>query len=198
METTLLSEKAQNSPLSVEDIVKNGEQWNKEWIQTAGSKHWLNQCWKHVHRQSSLFVSTSCETTAEMIRWKSGLGTEWSLVENDHSFEEIEKKSSIFQVAMGEEWTNNEHILTIWNGHVIQSYYGKFTIESMKLTEEFKKAVNNLSDLKNYEILTRSQKYPDGIPFKQPETYKKTLKVFYWLPVGGRAPHNPPSGDSPL
>jgi hypothetical protein len=156
--------------LSVEKLLDNVEQ-NKEWIRGEGKDHWLASCWKIMHQQSAIFVKTSCEITAATIRWRAGLGDEWSLVDGGHTFEGIEKKSKYFQISIGEDWTSWEHIVTIWNGYLVQSYYGKYGIKSLPITAEIKEAFDNISGPGNYAKIT-------GIECG----HHDDLKVFYWLP----------------
>lgn len=167
-----------NNHLSVEEILKNGEQWNEDWINTAGSNHWLASCWKLVHESHTMFVVTCCEVTAAAIRWKSGLGDEWSCLDGDHKFEEVEKKFRIFQISIGEDWTDCQHILTIWDTHIIQSYYAHYKIDGSLITNQLRKAFNEISQAGSYQKVTQSQKYPNGI--KNEKTHN--LKVYYWVP----------------
>jgi hypothetical protein len=140
--------------LSVDYIVKNVEQWNKDWIQGIGSEHWLADSWKIIDNQSETFISTSCEITAATLRWKSGFGDEWSLVDGCPKFANVREKSAYFQVSIGEDWMDCEHILTIWDTYIIQSYYNKYKIRSSSVTDELIRALENISSLGNYEKVT--------------------------------------------
>lgn len=164
--------------LSVEEIIKNGVDWNYEWIRTAGSDHWLSYCWEKLHNRSNLFVETSCEITAEVIRHKSGFDCKWSLIE-DQKFSEIRSQFPIFQISIGEDWMDCEHILTIWQTHIIQSYYAKYTIHSTIITDEVIAAIDQINNSGNYEIVTRNTKYPYGIC---PLSKTNNFKVYYWVP----------------
>jgi len=157
--------------LSTDYIVKNGEQWNKEWIKGDGLNHWLASNWKILHHQSETFVSTSCEVTAAVIRWKSGFGDDWSLIDSQPSFDEVLKKSRYFQVSIGEDWMDCEHILTIWDTEIIQSYYKKYKIQSSSITPEFIRALENISSPGNYEKVT-------GVDYEN----SPSLQIFYWIP----------------
>ena len=164
--------------LSVADIVLNGETWNREWIQGLGANHWLASCWKTLHRQSSTFVETSCEVTAAAIRWKSGLGDELKLVDDGYQFEDIEKESPYFQISIGEDWSDCEHIVTILDGHLIQSYYQRYKVQSQPITDEIRQAFNKIASEGSYETVTRSQSFPEGVMHRE---FGK-LKTYYWLP----------------
>ena len=159
--------------LSVDCIVKNGEQWNKDWIEGVGSDHWLAESWKILHHQSETFLSTSCEITAAALRWKSGFGDEWTLIDDQTSFEEVQKKSRYFQVSIGEDWMDCEHILTIWDTEIIQSYYKKYKIQSSSINPELITSLENISSPGNYEKVT-------GVDYKDPSN----LRIFYWIPPG--------------
>ncbi len=164
--------------LSIDDIVKNGKQWNLEWLQGEGSDHWLASTWKILHCKTLTFAETSCEVTAAMIRWKLGTGDDWELVPDRKRFEEIEKQSSRFQITIGTDWCNCHHQVTIWDGCLIQSYYNKYTIQSTPINDEIREAFNNISSEGSYETVTKSPNFPQGVSISERENYK----TYYWVP----------------
>lgn len=155
--------------MDVETIVKNGIQWNKDWINGPGRSHWLSSCWNLVHKKSDVFIETCCEVTANSIKWKSGV--EFVCSDLKSSFEEVEKQHNKFQVSIWETWDDVQHIMTIWNGNVIQSYFRQYTIKCKTIDDDFRKAIKDISNPASYHIVT-------GVKDED----VADLNVFYWIP----------------
>lgn len=154
--------------LTVEEIIENGERWNQELLDQRKDEE-LYMTWDIVHQKSSVFASTSCLVTAASIRWKSNLGQDWTLVD-DITFEQVQKMSPYFQITIGEEWMEWQHILTIWDNSVIQSYFKQYKIKSFESTPRFIEALKNINDPENYKTVT-------GV-----ELDTHNLQIFYWIP----------------
>lgn len=147
----------------MEDIIKNGQELNKTWIENHPN-HWLVKTYEILHNKSIIFSSTSCEITAMMIQWRLNLHFDL----NEDSLENITKKHNIFQISIGEDCFNNEHLFTIYNNDIIQSYYKKYTIKKTVLTSTILNAINNINEPGSYEIIT-------SIP-----STRTDLNVYYW------------------
>jgi hypothetical protein len=157
--------------LSAKEIIDNGEKWNKEWLLTNGSEHYLYAACEILHNKSDIFAVTSCEVTSAVIRWKSDcLYKELTFIGKNASYESIYKNYSYFQITIGDDWSDCNHILTIWHDVIIQSYYNKYKIKSFIITPVIIDALNNISKPGNYEKVTS---------IKNDNT--KNLKVFYWI-----------------
>jgi hypothetical protein len=92
---------------------------------------------KNIMKEKDLFISTSCEVTAAAIRWKSGFGDVWKLMEDGVMFTDISLKYPLFQISIGEEWMDVQHIVTVFDNHLIQSYYNKYTVQSTPNTPKY-------------------------------------------------------------
>lgn len=153
-------------------ILEKGSQYNGVWLQTIGLNHWLYAAYKILHQKSLVFSETSCEVTAAMIRWKLTGKDEWKLLE-DTTFDIIQHNHKYFQISIGEGWEDFEHVLTVYDNMIIQSYYNKYKIKSLMVTPEIVEAINNISKPENYEKVTTVKCTLAKI---------KNYKVFYWVP----------------
>lgn len=158
--------------VSKNDVLENCGKWNYGWLK-ENFDHWLHLNWKVLHGKSVLYAETSCDVTATTIRQKI-LGSDKSLsivIEDSPLFDSIANLNSFFQVSIGEDWDNSEHILTVWDNTIFQSYYNKYKIKISDLTSEIINAFDNISENGNYEKIT-------GVEFNN----SQNLKVFYWVP----------------
>jgi len=158
--------------LSVSDLVKNGKEWNYEWITTAGKDHWLASTWKILYGNSPVFSQTSCEVTAAMIRWKFGCD-DWIELEK-MKFKDVMDKYLLFQITIGTNDVDQEHVITIYKNHIIQSYFDRYPIRATRIDKQLIKAIDNISSLTSYLEITGGMEYYENID---------ELKVFYWVPV---------------
>lgn len=155
--------------MDLEEIEKNGIQWNRDWIHGHGLSHWLSNVWHLVHKKSVTFVETCCEVTAQSIQWKLGIELFYSDLKS--SFEEVEKQQTLFQVSIGKTWDDVQHVITIWNGVAIQSYFQKYTIKCKKIDDNFRKDIQNISNPTSYHTVT-------GVEDED----VSDLNIFYWIP----------------
>lgn len=163
----------------IENIIAYGQEYNREWVDTNPS-HWLVKTYDVLHRRSIIFLSTSCEITAEMMRWKlSEWFEKWELLDDVVSFEEVRTTYPVFQISIGEDWFNNEHVVTIFNDSIIQSYYAAYTIKKNVITQDIISAFNEGTGKdafltnESYKVITRGQSFDKG----------KNVCVYYWIPT---------------
>lgn len=164
----------------LDDIITRGQSLNEEWI-TRNPTHWLTETYRVLHKKSGVFASTSCDLTAMMLRWQySKFVDQWELLDEPVVFEDVYRKYPIFQVSIGEDCDNNEHIFTIVNECIVQSYYGAYMIEKNTLTPNIIRALTNAEiSTKNYATITRSSRRPRGLAV----TEHKKLRTYYWVPT---------------
>lgn len=164
-------EKSIINQYSIDELVENGKQWNQDWLISSGKDDWLANIWKIMHKNSEKFSQTSCEVTSAMIRWKFGID-ECIELENV-TFKEVMKKYPLFQITIGIDNMNNEHVITIYDNHIIQSYFNKYTIQARQLNEQLITAIDNITNIDSYSEITGVNETFDNL---------KDLKVFYWIP----------------
>jgi len=151
--------------VSLEDIISNGEQENLEWLEVDKDSY-LYLTYTILHGSSKLFAVTSCEVTAAMIQWKYNCNCA-KLLENV-KLQDVLKNHTIFTIPFGEDWSDTNHILTVINGHIVQSYYKHYSVKSNLITDDLIEAIDNISLPGNYEKVT-------GV--KDDNTYH----VYYWI-----------------
>lgn len=160
-------------------IIAHGSLYNKDWIDHHPD-NWLVYAYDIIHRKSNTFLTTSCEITASMIQWKLGLrlkltdcnfeeAVEHASVENATSVALTASKNNVFQISISEDWMYCDHILTIMDNYLIQSYYNQYTIKKTLLTSEIINAINNIAEPESYEIIT-------GVKHTNPN-----WKIYYWV-----------------
>lgn len=165
---------------TLDSIIEYGQEFNKEWI-ISNPNHFLSKTYEILHNKSIVFLSTSCEITAAMIKWKLGYNPEinWELVDEGTTFEEMYSKYNIFQITIGESWDDTEHEIMIVDGNIVQSYYGKYPITKNLLTPTIIRSLSLPLTFKKYATITRSNKCPNGIIFNGDID---KMKIHYWVP----------------
>jgi len=165
--------------MEVSTLLQCGTKWNKEWITKGpGKKSWLAETWKSVHGKSDLFSDTCCFITAEALAWKlTKRNTKWELVEAKN-FEEMEAKYSYFQVMLGTGVDDVDHVVSVYKGHVVQSFFKLYPIKSMAITDELRRAFNFVEMADSY---TKISNVILGKPIAH-------LKVFYFAPSSSSTP----------
>ena len=164
--------------LTAESIVRNGPRWNREWLErVAGSGHWLVVMWEVLHHRSDEFATTSCEITAEVIKWKlGGEDVEWSLlVPDDSTFAAIRQSYSCFKVTIGRDWELCDHALTVWGDYVVHSYYKQYSARVTPITDKFTAAIDWIRVQGSYQTVTETA-----------EEAPTNANVYYWAPKGQR------------
>ena len=162
--------------LAIASIVENGPRWNKEWLQRpATSGHFLAVAWEILHHRSDEFVTTSCEITAEAIRWRLGVEDPslWSLLSEARPFADIRREFPFFQVSIGDCWESCEHVLTIWNDHVIQSYFGHYPCRATPITDTLSAAFDRIRAHGSYQLITETA---TEVPADM------DMNVYFWIP----------------
>lgn len=163
-----------------DDIIARGEELNRQWI-NQNPNHFLTKTYEILHKSSLVFLSTSCEITAMMIRWQLSTDfNKWEVIDEPVSFEKVYDSYPVFQISIGEDYSDTEHIVTIYKGYILQSYYNKYAIEKNILTPNIIRAFNDPSGVspKSYATITRSSRYPRGMTLKNTDN----LKIYYWVP----------------
>ena len=167
----------------LDGIITRGEELNREWI-TRNPTHWLTKTYEQLHNKSTIFLTTSCEITAMMLRSQLSESVEWEVLDATPVFNQVHSKYPVFQISIGEDCHNNEHIVTITNGWIIQSYYGRYTIEKNRITPNIIRAINDTEmSEKSYATITRSLRCPRGLTIKGAN---RKLRVYYWIPSTNR------------
>jgi hypothetical protein len=164
------------------DFVRMGPQWNREWLEGPGAEHWLAAAWRCVHRSSRLFAETSCEVTAAVVRWKLGLEDPWVRLEAP-SFAAARAAADLFQVSFGEIPEVCEHVVTVWGGFALHSFFGRHAARSFPLDEEFGRAVDAVGEPGQFERVARAP--ASAARFPAPAA---RLEATYWVPANARPP----------
>jgi len=134
------------------------------WVKTEPS-HYLYGYWKMY--DSDVFLYTSCEITALGIRLLFSNEKEWICLENPPSFDEMKRKYPVFQVSFGEDWTDLDHILTVFKDEIIQSFFNRYEITQTPITQKIVNAFDELTD-DSFEIITKVK--------------NNKTNIFYWVP----------------
>ena len=152
--------------ISITDLVLNGEKWNLEWLE-AHVNHFLYETFTTLYKFDNTYAITSCEVTAEMIKWKLGYSGEWVLLSETSKFEDVYGKYPIFHITIGTDLDDINHIMTIINDQLIRSYYNKYPIKACLITKEIE------SDFKqsNYDKITNVSQNDDN------------LSMYYWIHI---------------
>ena len=152
----------------LDDIVNYGQEYNKQWI-TNHPDHWLTQTYNILHNKSIIFASTSCELTACMINTKLNYHNNWTLLD-DCQFNHVYNNHKVFHISIGQDWTSPEHVLTVFDNYIIQSYYKKYNVRKTLITQTIIEALDNINAPNSYHTITNTT------------LNVKDLNVFYWLP----------------
>lgn len=164
--------------LSLNTIVEYGQEFNKEWIDSHPD-NFLVKTYEVLHNKSIVFLSTSCEITVAMIKWKYDLEHHWNLVDEGVTFEEVYSKYKMFQITIGESWDDNEHEIMIVDGYIVQSYYGKYAISKKLLAPSIIRSLSLPLTDKKYGTITQSKNYLNGVIFRGDIT---NMKLHFWVP----------------
>lgn len=164
--------------LSLNTIVEYGQEFNKGWIDSHPD-HFLVKTYEVLHNKSVVFLSTSCEITVAMIKWKYDLEYHWNSSNVTLSSTKVYSKYKMFQVTIGESWDDNEHEIMIVDGYIVQSYYGKYAISKKLLTPSIIRSLSLPLTDKKYGTITRSNNCPNGVIFRGDIT---KMKLHFWVP----------------
>lgn len=157
----------------IRDLVSWGPQLNREWMASAaGRASFLSFYMLGPNRDK--FVETNCDTTAMMLRTKlspAHTEYEWTV-----STVPPPNDCKVFQVSLGSDWTDVEHIFTVVGNSVLHSWYGKHRLLELTLDSS---AIQSLMcpETAIHNILGIIEHLYDVLPERQRE-----LKVFYWVP----------------
>lgn len=149
----------------INDLIGNAEKYNREWLHNH-KDHYLYHTFCILHAQNDTFAITSCEVTAETI--KSKLGYSRSKLLEETNVDTI-SDYSFLQITFGEDWSDVQHTLLIYDNHILQSYYGKYKLKATKIDRNVQELLRD--PIKNYFEIT-------GVNI----TYLDYLRVFYWIP----------------
>lgn len=120
--------------IDLEDIITNGPEYNIIFANTYSNNIDVQEC---ILVASTLNVNditalkTSCVVTALMLRWKLSGTYDWNtVIDNDENMSKI-CEPNFFQIIFASDFvcTSYEHIVTIYDGYAIQSYFNKSTIK---------------------------------------------------------------------
>lgn len=119
----------------------------------------------------------------------------WIIIENPTDFQTILKlnEKSLFQISFGFESDLHFHILTVWNGYVIQSYFKTYSTKCYPITQDFinhvQEFMNNSFDIdidieRKYEIYCFIANIPNKYQLDKLilEDDIKPLKIFFHIP----------------
>lgn len=151
----------------ITDLVANGEQYNLEWL-LGHKEHHLYHAYCIIHAQNNQFAFTSCEVTAEMIKSRL-LGDQLLNLLEISDYNTVSATYPFFQMTFGEEWSDTQHVLTIYEGYILQSYYKKYKLRAVKIDETLKELLQN--PVENYSIITDVKSESDS------------LQVWFWVPL---------------
>lgn len=153
--------------IDVDNIVNKGADNNIKWLNKYGNTKNYEYLYEHSKIFGKMFAKTNCEITAMMLRHKLSKGVEWKLLdENIKPF----KDSYLFQVSYGSDFSEIEHIFTIYNGNLLHSFYKKHELKCIKLS------IDDIHNIINGNI----KKILKIVQDNDPESENHTL--FYWLP----------------
>lgn len=167
--------------MNLEDI--NGAECNLKWLNNnKNTAEFMN--WVSIHRSGTVYSNTSCDVTAGMLRDLLQPNVKkWVLI--DSNFEDVYATYNVFQIAFFsekditieeiiEDEIQSEHILTIYEDSVLQSYFKHYSLRISPLDNEFINAINKPTTIKNYKIIT-------GIT--ETKDYVKSQSIFFWIPI---------------
>lgn len=123
---------------------------NHEWINSPEGKESYLSGYAQLYKGN--FIETSCEVTAHMLR-DHFAGT-WQLLDK------VPTDKSLYQISIGPEWSEIEHILTVYNSYIIDSWAFKYTIRCQQIPKDA------ILDLNFFQRLY-NQEFPD-------------CELFYW------------------
>jgi hypothetical protein len=142
------------------------KQLNRQWLLSQNGKNsYLAQC---ADLYGEEFVRTSCETTANMLRMNLVPGVDdisgWHLLDDDAT---IASDVSIFQISLGDEWSDVQHIVTFAHGYLFDSWFKQYSLRAIACER-------NLLVSRTTAITALYNMLPK---------LANTWKVFYWIPI---------------
>ena len=117
---------------SFTDIIKRSSDLNHEWIASPiGRGHYLSGHYQ-LRTHGDEFVRTSCEITAMMLRVQLVPDVNefdgWMLLDDGDVPDAA--TTPVFQISMGVEWSDNEHMVTIANGTLLDSWFKRYPLRA--------------------------------------------------------------------
>ena len=125
------------------------------------------------------------------MRWKLGYRDIWTLLDADDfimlnssgavgdntlgssiKFADVQAKYPVFQISIGEDWADTRHILTVYEGYIVQSYYKRYNIKKTAITPEIIRAIDNISHPCSYGVISHAID----------DFGSEDSQIFYWVP----------------
>jgi hypothetical protein len=139
MSRTEEKKKSEEKLSIVQDLLNNGPRYNHEWVKKHPEHHL--SMYAAIRLWNDFQVETSCEITAQMLQEKLksdcllSSTTEWIDVDKK-DFDD--KKSLVYQVVISSDAENQavDHIFTVYNGLVLQSFFNQHIITCTPLSTE--------------------------------------------------------------
>ena len=173
--------------MSIKDFETNGEKWNLEWSDQFDIDNWVSCEDDYDDENIQSFVKwcklTCCRTTASMIQWKLGYS---KMKQSNLKLKDL-LEYNFFQIKM---LANDKpfHIITIYDGYILQSWLRSYRLKIKKMDLNFIKLFEDVN--KNWILICDVVGFsdnkcvdcviynPEGCLCKKIDTFSAT----FWVP----------------